>query len=172
MASASVEESSGYDSGSEDSVVTRVTEQPSMSSSFLTSPPSALSTSASLSALGMAMPALPPASVIQRHSASEETRPCHASPDSRPPARLRADHNASSRGAMMTRGKQSPQRPTPRPTLSTTEFLTGHTSSDDLSKTDRDDDVPIQATSLVEYEFPRHRLPIRLRGRIHLSSHQ
>lgn len=48
--------------------------------------------------------------------------------------------------------------------MSGSQFLSGHISSDDMK--DKTTGIPIQATSIHDYEFPRHRLPIKLRGEL------
>ena len=126
----SVEESSGYASGSEDSI-----------SKQLSSSPPLQSLSGSSGSIAI------PNSVQRRDSA----RPVHASPDSRPPARTRQrSMDESDKTSSNSFG------------MSGSQFLSGHISSDDMK--DKKTGIPIQATSILDYEFPRHRLPIKLRG--------
>lgn len=133
-------------SGSEDS--SAVKDYQSMSSSFLSSASTSLS-------------APPPLLMVSPRSEYANNQPLHASPDSRPPPRLRISGEIP-RSASITAIHREPD-PEVSPEGNVIS-LPGHISSDDLSASARDDDVPIQANTLSEYEFPRHRLPTTLMG--------
>lgn len=110
-----------------------MTESPGMSGSLMLS--------------GMPIPSI-------RHSQRSESlgRPIHASPDSRPPARVRqlsVDSNQDQGRSTLSFGDGARQ-------------IQGHVSSDDMRE--GSETVPIQADNLEDYVFPRHRLPFKLRG--------
>lgn len=136
LLSESVEESSGYASGSEESA-----------SKHLSSSPPLQSHSGSSSC---SIP-IPP-NITERR---DQSRPLHASPDSRPPPQiLQRSMNESDKALTHSNSFG----------MSGSQFLSGHISSDDMK--DMTAGIPIQATSILDYDFPRHRLPIKLRGEL------
>lgn len=143
--SSSVDDSSaGYASGSEESADKATDSDPA----------NALSLNA-LSIQQSAIFAIPPPT--ERTTSGDQrnrARPLHASPDSRPPARARQHSVDAGFGRMFERSASFGG--------GGSRCMRGHSSADDTK--DGSDSVPIQSTSMAEYEFPRHRLPIKLRG--------
>lgn len=133
LLSESVEESSGYASGSEESASKHLSSSPPLQS---------------LSGSSVGSIPIPPN--LERR---EQGRPLHASPDSRPPAKI-LQRSMDESDKVLTHSNSFG--------MSGSQFLSGHVSSDDMK--DKTAGIPIQATSILDYEFPRHRLPIKLRG--------